>query len=65
MENSMGCCYKNIPGLSWAGMVRSKESLLSLCNNRKGLEDFMCVDLNAYGQLAVCKYPQAKSWAIK
>ena len=64
IENSTGCCYKNIPGPSWAGIESSEESLLSLCSNRKGLEDFMCEDLNAYGQLDVCKYPQAKSWAI-
>jgi hypothetical protein len=53
--------FLDYPGQVWC----VQRSLLSLCNNRKGLEDFLCVDLNAYGQLAVCKYPQAKSWAIK
>lgn len=44
--------------------MSSEESLLSLWDNRKGLEDDMCEDLNAYGQLAACKYPQAKSCVI-
>ena len=33
-------------------------------NNRKGLEDDIYEDPNACGQLAVCKYPQAKSCVI-
>lgn len=65
MENSMGCCYRNIPGPPWAGIVSSKESLVFLCNNRKGLEHFMCENVKACAQLAVCRYPQAKSWAVK
>lgn len=44
--------------------MSSKESLLSLGSNRKGLEDEMYEDLSACGQVAVCKYHQAKSWEI-
>lgn len=42
----------------------SKESLLSLWSDRKGLENEICEDLNACGQLAVCKYRQAQSWEL-
>lgn len=56
----VGCCYRNTPGPPWAGIVSSKESLLSLCNNRKGLEHFMCERCKCLWTVSCLQVPPSK-----
>lgn len=63
-ENSVMLLQK----YSWTTLGRYSESkgesVTSFVHNRKGLEHFMCEDVNA--QTVSClQVPQAKSWAIK